>query len=325
MEARYTRLVQLFTDKGIQKFEDFVYQNMEDKKEEFDLAEQCIDLAGEIRFRAQFDTCLKAFFDSLDLLFNVDTADRYYIPAKRFGYLLMRIRNRYRDETMDLKWAGEKVRKLIDKYLLSLGIDSKIPPVPLLSDKFPKELDKQGKSSKAKASEMEHAMRRHIKVNMNNDPQLYTKFNDRLKAILEKHRGNWDVIVEELDALRTDMKTKNQDLAEGLDEIEDVFYRNIVHNAFKKEKNTTDAATKETSVHYEDKETEVKKLVVQIVKLLRERLQIPNFWKGRPSEAKKLEGEIDDLLDFSGIVAIADTRERICADILSLAQKGNMI
>ena len=321
MEARYTRLVQLFADKGIQRFEDFVNQNMEDKKEEFDLAEQCIDLAGEIRFRAQFDTYLKAFFDSLDLLFNVDTADKYYIPAKRFGYLLMRIRNRYRDETMDLKWAGEKVRKLIDKYLLSLGIDSKIPPVSLLSDKFPKELDKQGKSSKAKASEMEHAMRRHIKVNMNNDPQLYTKFNDRLKAILEKHRGNWDVIVEELDALRTDMKTKNQDLVEGLDEIEDVFYRNIVHNAFQKEKNTTDGATREIPDPYEEKEAEVKKLVVEIVKLLRERLQIPNFWKGRPSEVKKLEGEIDDLLDFSGIVEIADTRERICADILSLAQK----
>jgi len=320
MEARYARLIQLFTDKGIKKFEDFVNQSMEDKKEEFDLAEKCIDLAAEIRFRAQFDTYLKAFFDSLDLLFNVDTANKYYIPAKRFGYLLMRIRNRYRDETMDLKWAGEKVRKLIDKYLLSLGIDSKISPVSLLSDEFPKEMDKHGESAKAKASEMEHAMRRHIKVNMNNDPQLYTKFNDRLKAILEKHKGNWDVIVDELDSLRTDMKTKNQDLTEGLDGIEDVFYRNIVNNAFKKKKNTTEDATRDTADLYVESETEIKNLVIEIVGLLRERLKMPNFWK-RSSEVKKLQGEIDDKLDFSGIEEITTKHERICADILSLAEK----
>ncbi len=320
MEARYNRLIQLFTDKGIHRFEDFANQNMEDKKEEFDLAEKCIDLAAEIRFRAQFDTYLKAFFDSLDLLFNVDTANKYYIPAKRFGYLLMRIRNRYRDETMDLKWAGEKVRKLIDKYLLSLGIDSKIPPVSLLSDEFPKEMDKHGKSLKAKASEMEHAMRRHIKVNMNIDPQLYTKFNDRLKAILEKYKGNWDVIVDELDSLRTDMKTKNQDLTEGLDEIEDVFYRNIVNNAFEKKKNTTEDATRDTVELYVENETEIKNLVIEIVELLREKLKIPNFWK-RSSEVKKLQGEIDDKLDFSGIEEITTKHERICADILSLAEK----
>ena len=43
----------------------------------------------------------KAFFDSLDLLFNNAAAKQYYIPAKRFGYLLMRIRNRYKDPTME--------------------------------------------------------------------------------------------------------------------------------------------------------------------------------------------------------------------------------
>ena len=116
----------------------------------------------------------------MDLLFNVSQAKRYWIPAKRFGYLFIRIRNRYKDETMDLKWAGEKVRKLIDKYLESLGINSRIPPVSLLSDDFTKEIDKQGGSTKAKASEMEHAIRRHIKVNMQNDPALFTKFNPRM-------------------------------------------------------------------------------------------------------------------------------------------------
>ena len=319
LEARFNRLIQLFTDNRIARFEDFVNQSMEDKKEEFELAEKCIELAGEIRFRAQFDTYIKAFFDSLDLLFNVGSVDKYYIPAKRFAYLLMRIRNRYRDETMDLKWAGEKVRKLIDKYLLSLGIDSKIPPVSLLSDDFPKELDKHGKSSKAKASEMEHAIRRHIKVNMTNDPQLYTKFNDRLRAILEKHQGNWDIILDELDSLRTDLKSKDRDVTEGLDEIEDVFYRNIIDNAFTKVKGGLDSNAKENAF-YIKKDPEVINLIIDVVQLLREKLQIPNFWK-RPSEVKKLQGEIDDKLDFCGIKEIGSMHERICTDILSLAEK----
>ena len=117
LEARYNRMIQLFEDKGIKNFKAFTEQTILDKDEEFKLAEQCIELAEQIPFRAQFDTYLKAFFDSLDLLFNTEAAKQYYIPAKRFGYLLMRIRNRYKDPTMDLKWAKPKVRKIIDKYL----------------------------------------------------------------------------------------------------------------------------------------------------------------------------------------------------------------
>lgn len=108
LDSRYNRLIQLFQDNGIKDIELFVNQEMTDKAKEFEIAERCVELAKELCFRAQFDTYLKSFFDSMDLLFNVSQAKRYWIPAKRFGYLFMRIRNRYKDETMDLKWAGRK-------------------------------------------------------------------------------------------------------------------------------------------------------------------------------------------------------------------------
>jgi len=317
LEARYNRLLQLFSDNGIGRIEDFVNQKMDDKKEEFELAEDCIDLAKEIRFRAQFDTYLKAFFDSLDLLFNIEQAKKYYIPAKRFGYLLIRIRNRYQDKTMDLKWAGEKVRKLIDKHLISLGINSKIPPVSLLSDEFPEEIDKLSKSPKAKASDMEHAIRRHIKVNLSSDPELYTKFNDRLEAILKRFEGNWDVIASEFDKLRDDMKRKQHKPADGLDYVEDIFYRNIVKTAFKKEK---EGPLSEDTAFFIESDTNIKELVIDIVKVLREKVRIPNFWK-KSSEVKKLQGTIDDKLDFCNITALSDKHEKICSDILNLAKK----
>ena len=67
LEARYNRMLQLFTDKGIIEFKKFAEQRMPDKDAEFQLAEDCIELAASIPFRAQFDTYIKAFFDSLDL------------------------------------------------------------------------------------------------------------------------------------------------------------------------------------------------------------------------------------------------------------------
>ena len=137
LEARYQRLIQLFQDYGIKDIEAFVTQTMGDKQRENELVEAVILLAGEVKFRAQFDTYLKAFFDILDLLLNLPKARQFWIPSKRFGYLLLRIKNHYRDPTMDLKWAGEKVRKLIDKYLYSEGIDSKIPPISIVGRSFP--------------------------------------------------------------------------------------------------------------------------------------------------------------------------------------------
>ena len=37
------------------------------------------------------------------------------IPAKRFGYLLAKVKERYKDDSLDISSAGEKVRKLIDE------------------------------------------------------------------------------------------------------------------------------------------------------------------------------------------------------------------
>jgi len=78
----------------------------------------------------------------------VAAATAYWIPAKRLGYLHWRIKGRYKDETMDLKWASEKVRKFIDKHLLSLGIDTKVQQVSILSDEFKSKVDTVNKTPK---------------------------------------------------------------------------------------------------------------------------------------------------------------------------------
>lgn len=310
LQARYNRLLQLFEDKGIKEFKNFVEQNIEDKDKEFKVAESCIELAQSVPFRAEFDTYLKAFFDSLDLLFNSEVAKEYYIPAKRFGYLLMRIRNRYKDQTMDLKWARAKVRKLIDKYLESLGIDSKVAPISLLSDEFLGESKKHSHTPKAQASEMEHAIRRHIKVNMEKDPGLYKRFLNRMENILKRYKENWETIISEFIKLRDDLSKgrENENEEKGLDTQELPFFDLIIDEIYQ-----------DKSIDEDEKEA-VKSLTIEIVELLQDAINKPNFWKEKESQRKELQGKLDDILLFTEIEAISDKYEKLSVEIMSLAK-----
>ncbi|PIB32233.1 restriction endonuclease subunit R [Gaetbulibacter sp. 5U11] len=311
LEARYNRMLQLFTDRGITEFKKFAEQRMSDKDAEFQLAEDCIALAESIPFRAQFDTYIKAFFDSLDLLFNSEAARKYYIPAKRFGYLLVRIKNRYKDPSMDLKWAKPKVRKMIDAHLETLGIDSRVAPISLLSKDFAKEVNKLGKNSKSKASEMEHAIRRHIKVNINKDPALYKRFLKRMEEIIERYQGNWDAIVEEFEKVREDLAKgrKSENEEEGLDEQELPFYDFIIFSAFKDE------------VLTDEEKVALKALTIELVNLLQDAINKPNFWGGRPAEIRKLQGEVEDLLSFNDVDKVSKLHAKLSVEIMNLAKR----
>lgn len=310
LEARYNRMIQLFEDKGIADFKKFAEQKMENKDIEFQLAENCIEMAASVPFRAQFDTYLKAFFDSLDLLFHSEIAHQYYIPAKRFGYLLVRIRNRYKDASLDLKWAKPKVRKMIDSYLETLGIDSRIPPVSLLSPQFMGEVKNLGNNPKTKASEMEHAIRRHIKVNLDKDPVLYKRFLKKMEEILERYKDNWQLIVEDLTGLRDQMDVgrKGKFEEKGLTEQELPFFDLIIYNAY-------------GDIITEEEKDALKPLIKKLIVLLRDAIDKPNFWKDRDTEIRKLEGQVSDLLDFSGIPVIESLYESLTLELMTLAKK----
>jgi len=54
---------------------------------------------------------------------------------------------------------------------------------------------------------------------------------------------------------------------------------------------------------------------------LKEAISKPRFWKTRASEIKRLEGEIDDLLDFSGVEKVSAIHEKLSVDIMNLAKR----
>ena len=308
LEVRYKRLIKFFNDYGINEIEDFVNQKIEDKDKEFNIAESCIGLAESAKFRGEFDVYLKNFFSSLDLLFNVAEANKYWIPAKRFGYLFIRIRNRYKDETMDLKWAGEKVRKLIDKYLISLGINSKIPPVHLLSEDFPMEVNKFSKTSKSKASEMEHAIRRHIKVNLDKDPAHYQKLFDKLENIIKEHADDYDRQALELETLREEIRKGRKEEKTYVSPELAPFFDLIIQYSFGK------------SMPTEEQLLKIADLTEIIIKYIFEAFQDINIWE-HDAAVGFCRGKIKDELFLSPISEISQHDEKIASEILSLAKK----
>lgn len=304
LEARYKRLLDLFTDNKLKDIEKFLKQKFTDETEEFEFAESCIETAKNVKFRAELLTYSKSFFDSLDLLFNVQAGTEYWVPAKRLGYIIWRIKDRYKDETMDLKWAANKVRKLIDKHLQSIGIDTKVQQVSILSDEFGKKVDYLNKTPKSKASEMEHAIRWHIKVNLEKDPTLYSHFKDRLESILNSYKENWETIVDDLQKLREEMAEGRQEDIEGISNVEAPFF-DLLKSSFKSENEAEIEKTKE--------------LIHTLMPILHETAEIRNFWT-KAAERKRVEGLIEDEIHYSGVEVLSNKAAELTTELMKLAK-----
>jgi len=148
---------------------------------------------------------LKDFLKSLEIILPRPEGLPFVRDAKRLAYLQARARNRYRDGPVIGSDVGAKVRKLIDDHVISLGIDPKIPPVQLTDAEFEIQIG-QASGSRAKASEMEHAIRSHIRKNLETDPVRFRKMSERLNDILNGFGQQWDQIIEQLQAIIDELR-----------------------------------------------------------------------------------------------------------------------
>jgi len=306
LEERYQRLIQLFSDKGIKNIEAFVKQQIKDTATEYQTLEQIIDLMQDIKLRANFEVFLKKFLQSMDIILPAPSANPYKVPAYRFGYILNRVKERYKDGSLSIAGAGAKIRKLIDEHLISLGINPKIPPVELMSETFIKELEKN-KSSKAKASEMEHAIRKHCKVHWEEDPALYQRLSEKLEAIIKKHKDDWDQLYLGLREFHEEVKEGRKQEDNGLNLKEAPFYELIIQIAFGE------------GVVSEREQQVLKDMTIEAVSTIKERIAIINFWKNG-YEIDRMKGELSDLLLMTNIQQIIETEEQLVTEVTALAK-----
>src|SRR5690606_24082932 len=104
------------------------------------------------------------------------------------------------------KDVGAKVRKLIDDHVISLGIDPKIPPIQLTDAEFDTHLARAA-NDRAKASEMEHAIRSHIRKHADEDPVLYRKLSEPLNEILKSLGEQCNEVIAQLQKIIDDLRT----------------------------------------------------------------------------------------------------------------------
>lgn len=305
LESRYQRLIQLFMDNGVNEIEGFVNQTITDPQETYDILELAIEKMEEVKLRATFEVYFKKFLQSMDIVLPHSAANRYKIPVKRFGYLLSKVKQRYKDDSLNIAGAGEKVRKLVNEHLISLGINPRIPPVELFSSHFIDEVDKN-KTSKAKASEMEHAIRKHCKVNFEKDPAFYAKLSEKLEALIQKHHDDWDQLCLDLKDVRDEALKGREDEIEGINATQAPFYGLVARIAFNEK-------------IPEEYQNSVKQLIQNIVEEFQKTIDIINFWNNG-FEVDKLKGRLSDLILFTNLDPVIEHVDQIVNEVTSLAK-----
>ena len=180
-----------------------------------DMDECIMSLEDETR-RQTFQTDFRIFSRQMDIILPDSSAVPFLGDLKRLGKISVGARNLYRDEQLDVSGAGEKVRRLIEEHVYSTGVDPKIPPVDLLAADYGEKLSRH-KSSRSKASEIEHAIKHHIKINIEDDPEYYRKLSERLEDIIRRSEEKWDELVQLLLDFRDNIESDHRKQAEDLD------------------------------------------------------------------------------------------------------------
>lgn len=308
LEERYQRLLQHFRARGVAGIEAFVTGKLGSMPQDAAVVHAAVKVLADERCRADFEVYLKKFLMSLDIILPHASAQPFRVPARRLGYILQVAKERYKDESLQLGDAGEKVKALINEHLISLGINPKVPPVELLSDDFLQRLQQHaGGNSEAKASEMEHALRKHCTVHHDEDPAFYKKLSEKVDALIERHHDEWDLLVQKLGELRAEAAAGRRQGVHGLGREASAFYEHLV-----------DVAYGEGGVPAGDVPA-FKALIEALVDLLQQTIGSIDFWQNADKQ-KRLRGEIKTAIGRAGLQALLAQRERVAVEVMKLAK-----
>ena len=296
LRDRHRRAVDVFVSRGIEDIND---------------TEACVRLLRDEKLRADFHVKLKQFLATLDLVLPRPEGLPYVNDAKTLAHVQARARNRYRSqERLIGKEVGEKVRKLIDDHVISLGIDPKIPPIEITAADFGQHVENE-RSPRAKASEMEHALRYHIRKHLDEDPTHYKKLSERLKGILKEFEGNWEKMVEALKKLVDEAKEgRKKDDSTGLDPQTQAPFFDVLQQEAVGDEKLLGAALDAMCA-----------LTVEIVDHVRQEIGIVGFWT-KPQARTRLRGWIFETLDDADVFKF-DRLEPLADRLMELAKANH--
>lgn len=265
--------------------------------------------------RFEYIEAFKRLTKSLNIVFPARQALDYMDDFQALAEISELASKHCRDERLSMKGIPPKLRAITDDYLESRGIDVKVPPISIIDEEFEKEVGKR-KRTKTKAAEVEHAIRHHLDVELDDDPDLQASFAQALAAIFEEFRDNWNKIYEELEKLRARIKNANQEPTYGLHRKKQMpFYRSLKREVY------GDAILNDDAI------ATLVDLTQQVFLFVERELRLVGFWESLPAR-NKLKSDIQSVLladEFSSVPDLVKNRAQIITRIMEIAEKNNDI
>jgi type I restriction enzyme, R subunit len=265
----------------------------------------------DIRF--EFVLAFKQMTRSLNLVFPAKEALRYLSDYQTLAQINVMAGRHFQDSRMSMKGIPEKLRQLTDTYLQSQGIDQKVKPISILDDDFERDVVATHNRTKNKAAAIEHALRHHIDIELDDDPDLQASFAAALAAILTEFQDNWDRIYAELEKLRQRIRDIENEPTYGLHKKKQMpFFRMFKHECF-------------GNGDLDDDKIAQSVALTQSVFIVERELKLAGFWDSIPAR-KKLEADILGVIlsaDNETIPDLFAKRKQIIGKVMEIAEKNH--
>ena len=293
---RRDRAVAVFTDRGIKDLQEQVTE--------------CVDLLADLKTRAEFINKLRSFYDTLNILeHRPEVPGDVFRDAKLLGFINKVAANLYRDPALNLLGVAEKVKALINAHVSARGVDPKIPPTMITDSEFERVLQSQT-SSRARATQMQHAARYHIVTFSNQNPIYARKMSEKLEEILQRFKDDWDALERELRRFIDELKRGDQNDFPGLDpNVQVPFVRLVLEECSKgRELNETQRAAALSAT-------------LEMVERIRQEVRKVGFWKNQSMRELLTRTLVRDI-DKAGICPPGGERD-LAQRLVALAKENH--
>ncbi|HET7268628.1 MAG TPA: type I restriction endonuclease subunit R [Oleiagrimonas sp.] len=272
----------------------------------------------DIRFA--FILAFKRLTKALNVVFPARQALDYMHDYQALTEINVLAGKHFRDGRLSMKGIPPKLRAIADAHLQSQGIDVKIKPISILDEDFERGIAEH-KRNKTKAAEVEHAIRHHLDVELDDDPDLQASFAEALAAIFEQFRDNWDKIYEELEKLRRRIREAGKEPTYGLHRKKQMPFFRLFRTEF--------FAAMEERADYNGKSDEriavLVDLTQRVYNLVERELKLTGFWESIPAR-NKLKAELQNVLlapEFVRVPELVAKRELVISRVMELAESKN--
>jgi type I restriction enzyme R subunit len=271
------------------------------------------DLFYDENIRFEFILAYRKLTRSLDLVFPAKEALQYITAYNALTEISALAARHLDDERLSMKGIPPKLRALTDRYLASKGVEQKVKPISILDEDFESQVAKH-KRVKTKAAEVEHAIRHHLNVELDDDPELQASFAAALASILQEFKDNWQKIYEELERLRKRIIEVGNEPTYGLNKKKQMpFFRMFRTEIF-------GAATPD-----DDQISLLVELTQEVFLVVERELKLASFWESVPAR-NKLKAEVQQILlsdAFRTSPNVVAKRNQIISRVMEIAEKNN--